>query len=480
MQGQMHMGMERRYRFGAAAAIALLLAVVVQTVSYAVPAGPPKVNPYETTPGVKCGPGSMPEETQGRVPAKDHESGRAKKGYTCNAEQVAHFGETGGYRVHRYVDKKGHECAFYDSNLLFPLNTGIYAQGASGVYVLDMKNPSKPKHTATLRTPAMQSPHESLSFNQKRGLLAGVMGYPTFQPGFLDIYDVKKDCRSPEFLSSTPFGVLGHEGEMSPDGKTYWASSPFGPFITAIDISDPGVPTTITTTRNWNIHGLNIGNDGTRFYGADTGSEGSGSQTDGSSGLTILDVSDVQKRKPNPEIRFVSHLTWKTVSIPQTAIPVTIKGHKYLVEVDEFGSEYAVGAARVINIDNEKKPFVVSNLRLEVNNPKSQMGPAGDDPGASSGLQGYDGHYCAVPKRHEPGIVACSFIVSGLRVFDISDPYHPKEIAYFNQPPEPNASGPRGSYAMSGPAFNEKRREIWYSDGNSGFYNVRITNGVWP
>jgi hypothetical protein len=33
---------------------------------------------------------------------------------------------------------------------------------------------------------------------------------------------------------------------------------------------------------------------------------------------------------------------------------------------------------------------------------------------------------------------------------------------------------------MSAPAFVPERGEIWYADGNSGFYNVRITNGMWP
>ncbi len=460
-------------------AIVVLVAVSIPLGAHA-RSGAFKLDPYKLTPGVPCGPGARPEETQGRVPRKDHESGRAQKGYFCNAKQIGHFGNTGGYRVHRYIDKKGHECAFFDSTLLYPLNLVQNTQHLPGVIVLDMSNPRKPKKTANLLTPAMQSPHESFSFNKRRGLLAASMGYPTFQPGFLDLYSVKEDCRNPTLLSSTPFAIIGHEGELAPDGKTYYSSSPFGPFITAIDISNPRLPLTITTVRNWNIHGLNISNDGTRFYGADTGSEGSESHTEGTSGLTILDVSDVQKRKPNPEIRFVSHLTWKTVSIPQTNIPVTIDGHKYLVEVDEFGSDYAVGAARIINIDNDKEPFVVSNLRLEVNNPDAQKGPQMNDPGASSGLQGYDAHYCAVPHRYEPGIVACSFIVSGLRVFDIRDPYHPREIAYFNTPPDPLPSGPRGSYAMSGPTFSEKRGEIWYSDGSSGFYNVQITNGVWP
>jgi hypothetical protein len=32
---------------------------------------------------------------------------------------------------------------------------------------------------------------------------------------------------------------------------------------------------------------------------------------------------------------------------------------------------------------------------------------------------------------------------------------------------------------MSSPSFVPERGEIWYSDGNSGFYDVRLTNGVW-
>ena len=30
------------------------------------------------------------------------------------------------------------------------------------------------------------------------------------------------------------------------------------------------------------------------------------------------------------------------------------------------------------------------------------------------------------------------------------------------------------------PAFVPERAEIWFTDGNSGFYNIHVTNGVWP
>src|SRR5439155_22551397 len=108
--------------------------------------------------------------------------------------------------------------------------------------------------------------------------------------------------------------------------------------------------------------------------------------------------------------------TWSEPRPAQSAARVTEHGHGYLLEPDEFGSGDHVGAARIIDIQDEKHPFVVSNLRLEVNKGGQTPDPSGGQP-----FQGYRGHYCSLPSRIDPNIVACSFIMSGLRVFDISD-----------------------------------------------------------
>src|SRR5205085_11468527 len=149
---------------------------------------------------------------------------------------------------------------------------------------------------------------------------------------------------------------------------------------------------------------------------------------------------------------------------------------------DEFASGDNVGAARIIDIANPKRPRVVLNMRLAVDSAAARHGDQQNDPGAQNGLQGYAAHYCGVPSRVDPGVVACSFILSGLRLFDIRDPLHPKELAYFNRPStSPGVSGgPGGAYAMAQPAFDVAHGEIWYADGNSGFYAVKITHGVWP
>jgi hypothetical protein len=228
---------------------------------------------------------------------------------------------------------------------------------------------------------------------------------------------------------------------------------------------------------------MSVSDDGTRGYFA------------AADGLIIVDLSEVQARKPNPQIREISRLVWKSITIPQVAIPVTIKGRPYVVEIDEYssgedgdgvaGNGPRVGAARIIDISDETKPFVVSNIRLDVHQ-KEHRAALADDYGARNPTQGYAGHYCNVPQRVDPGIMACSMILSGLRVFDIRDPEHPKEIAYHVAPPshvsETGATfiDERANWAMSQPAFAPERGEIWYSDGTSGFYALKVDEDVWP
>src|SRR5439155_12139431 len=126
--------------------------------------------------------------------------------------------------------------------------------------------------------------------------------------------------------------------------------------LTAVDVSRPRLPVVLWTSTAYTPHGLNISADGNTLYFGDLAPD---------RGLTVLDVSQIQARKLDPKVRKISHLTWNTVSLPQTDIPVTIGGHPYLVEVDEFTHDTIqnfftrasfsrpddfVGAARIIDI----------------------------------------------------------------------------------------------------------------------------------
>ncbi len=455
------------------------LAALGQGLGQSVPRAPTQKNaepPLQATPLGACGPGSNPEPgIDGRVP-----SGTGANGLWCNMVEVAHQGTSGGFKVFRYVDTEGHVCAFYDTALLFPTNA-INPGGASlGVAVLDMSDPAHPVQTATLTQLPMMTPHESLNLNVARGLLAAVNGNPATEPGLFSIYDVHKDCRHPVLDNTSLVARFGHESGFSLDGKTFYATSTALPSVTAIDVSDPTHPHAIWQGDEV-IHGMQLSDDGTRAYAADpTGGD-----------MAILDTSQIQNRVANPQVREISRLTWTSASIPQNAIPFTENGHPYVLEFDEYtqgtinpaGDRDAVGAGRIIDIANEAHPVVVADLRLAIDQEAAHKaaGAAGD-PGTQSPAQGYAAHYCNIPTRVNPKLIACSFIASGLRVFDISDLLHPKEVGYFVAPTTPNTeTGYNGSdYAMSMPAFDTARHEIWYSDGGTGFYVVQLVNGKWP
>lgn len=143
------------------------------------------------------------------------------------------------------------------------------------------------------------------------------------------------------------------------------------------------------------------------------------------------------------------------------ASPVTIEDGSHFVSLNQ----------------NEKEPFVVSNMRLAVN-----KGDQTEDPGDDQPFQGYQAHYCSLPSRIDPYIVACSFIMSGLRVFDIRDVAHPREIAYFNKPLMPGEHPiyptKAGAFAMSAPAYDGATGDIWYTDGHTGLYLVRLSDAA--
>lgn len=474
---------------------AAVVAVLLVACSSSEPPLKKAVAGAKATPRAVCGPGSRPEPgLQGRVSREDHDSGRAAEGYTCNMEVVGSYvvetdtGNIGGFKVERYTDLAGHDCAYYDTTLVYPTNL---FSGEAGVNVLDMSDSANPRFTTRLTTPAMLSPHESLVLNKDRGLLVAVMGNPALFAGVVDVYDISQDCRYPKLQSVTPMGILGHESGFSPDGRTFYAASPGSYTVTAIDLTDPTVPKPITVLP-YSSHGLSISDDGNRMYIAGIGLSGSvrafggpGSLPDPGPdrALVVLDISEIQARVPNPQVREISRLTWSPMSIPQNAIPFTRNGRSYLVEIDEYAREGEVGAARIIDISDEANPVVVSDLRLEVHNPEN-FDAIATDPGADGVGQGYAGHYCNVPTRVNPTIVACSMIVSGLRVFDIRDVKNPKEIAYFNAPVQSRANPfppyiEASNFAMSSPSFVPERKEIWYTDANNGFFALRVTNGAW-
>ena len=198
----------------------------------------PDAPPVTAVPRAQCDASSKPEPgVQGRVPA-----GSATNGLWCNVTLLSHQGTSGGFKTLRYVDAAGHECAYYDTALLFPLNALNLNSNGLGVVVLDMADPTHPQQTDLLTEVPMLSPHESLNLNPQRGLLAAVSGNPATAPGLVSLYSLKNDCRHPQLQFTKLLARFGHESGFSMDGKTFYATGTAVQSITAIDVSDTKDP----------------------------------------------------------------------------------------------------------------------------------------------------------------------------------------------------------------------------------------------
>jgi hypothetical protein len=255
---------------------------------------------------------------------------------------------------------------------------------------------------------------------------------------------------------------------------------------------------------------MSISDDGNRGYFVSLGFTPSADLTDPSkpatNGLLIYDLSQIQARVANPQVRLISQLLWKDGSVAQHTIPINIGGKPYVVFVDEGGSGlggFSIAAtqaacdaglppfplARIIDISDETKPSIVSRLALEIHSPKSCPLVIPD----LVGLTGftYGSHYCSVDNKQNATTLACGYFNAGIRVFDIRDPVHPKEIAYYNPAgvtsPSPGsnhgaAQGSNGKpdWCSAQVHLDAANAMLWTTCQDNGVLVLKFTNGAWP
>src|SRR3546814_6285607 len=111
-----------------------------------------------------------------------------------------------------------------------------------------------------------------------------------------------------------PANVLGHEGDFSPDGMTYWATGLALGAITAIDVSDPTQPRIVYTgIAGFPVnHGVEFSADGRRMYLA----------TIFPGGVIAYDISDIQDRVPSPRIHELGRVSWNPTSAGQPPLQI--------------------------------------------------------------------------------------------------------------------------------------------------------------
>lgn len=483
-----------------------------------------------------CGPKDRVESgLQGQTTLAERFASGTPRAFNCNLELAGQYvGEGAG--VGFAITER---CA-YVPQWLIPLPFTSTLKNP-GLMVIDAQDPANAKVAKYLRTPAMIHPNESPMIHYGRNLLISQHFDETNSYGkTTDIYDIS-DCLNPvlKFSGIIP-GFIFHTGDFSPDGTILWGSTgpnlrskfpDVGDSITALDLTDPTKPKVLAQWRTDDaklvrFHGLSVSDDGKTAYftiGEHTYSLVNGKVTPAPyQGIGILDVSEVQDRKPDPQIRMVGKpLFWDDVVHNQYLQPVTIKGRKYLYdnridgvitsdakvhtgfsyhhprvspeETCKYGKP-GWGYITFIDIDNPEKPAIAGSLKLEVHEPKNCLATAHDPVFG----HGYSPLYCEPDNYQDAKKMVCGFAEGGVRVFDVRDVKKPREIAYYKPPAvgnAPRAASPYQTFrdvpgitsratkfhtadGVVYPAFAKGGKEIWFTSFDNGFQVLRFSEAL--
>jgi LVIVD repeat len=402
---------------------------------------------------------------QGETTMQERFSGDSERAYNCNLELVGQEPEAtfdGAYSQ----DGPAYfgNCAYYGTDNVTSLQKNL------GLRVIDASDVEHPKVAMFLTdSAAARAPHETVATSDPTHLLAvGQSNGPDFA-----VYDVS-DCSHPILKGDIQLtGAQGHMGAFAPDGRTYYETQSFrgvGGFLYIVDVSNPSNPKELPPWQylgDGRPHSLKINPqgfypgapEGTRMYAGQPGEFGepSNNSSFGPDGLVVEDVSDYQNRLPYPQIRIISKLFWDDQGQSESMLPIKINGHRYIVTTNEAGGAGGVtgwagacargaspfGYPQIIDLTDEANPKIVARLRLEIDLPancsallaETPPDPPGTAPGtnlpAISGTTNYSEERCVFDNATDARVMACSFQNGGLRVFDIHDPLHAREIAYW-------------------------------------------------
>lgn len=493
-------------RFGFAIVVALLMSAVTAVASRMSEADGPQ-SPASVVPRAECQPGDKPDtQLQGQIPIADRVSGRAEEGYFCNLRVVG--------------THEGRAFASFDSYkhcLYMPDETWATGAGQSGhaglgigkgIRVLDMSDSEHPRQTALLTSPMAKAPDESMTVNDRRGLL--VMN--STGDSQIDVYSLKDDCEQPRLIGTFDMApAAGHAGWFSPDGNIYWMTNnvvprPDNTQIFPIDLTDPAKPKLMA---RWKTASTTFGHNG---WTSDDGKTAYACQA---GALNAEDNRILAFKAPTPgqpagtaEQHLISSFRLEG-AICQDAKAVSYDGRPFLIANSEYtigrtlqkgpspcglhpGNLTNFGVPEIFDITDVGKPKVVRHLMLEIDDPANCRQTMFDgDPTTDSQYPGevYDTHFCRPDRLHDPTILACDRFYSGLEVYDIRDPYNPKELAYYRpgtlgeqatQHPEWGANPRSLEDCTAPPVVRAARGEIWLGCYFGGLRVVKFPKSVYP
>jgi hypothetical protein len=335
-----------------------------------------------------------------------------------------------------HIDCAGGGQVWVDGNELY---VG-HMQAPTGTTIVDISDPKNPKTLARIDVPEGWHSHKVRTSN---GIMIvnheaiGKGGPPDYRGG-LAIYDVSRPSQ-PKFITKWETQGAGvHRYDF--DGRYAYVSATkegyVGNIVVILDLKDPAMPTEVS---HWWIPGQWKAG-GEEYPWADFTEPRchhplrAGNRLNVSywhHGMYILDISDLSKPKMISGHRrspAFPHPTHTCLSVP-----TPLKGRKVMVVADEDVAALGPSApafAWMFDVTNEKLPTPIATINVEgVDKDGSKQPP----------MTG-----CHQPSERFSGtIIPFAWFAQGLRLFDIADPFAPREVGHYL--PDPPKGADRAS-----------------------------------
>jgi len=355
---------------------------------------------------------------------------------------------------------------------------------------IDNPAPNVPSRARTSAAPS--NPWEALQTNAARRLI--MVGTNSELATYQAVYN----CKYPSRRSIADLGTFMLHGlRIAPDGLTAYlgdanADGVAGaPVFAALDLTNLRKPEVLTTFSAAELgaaglHGIELSADGKRAYVTYATAPALGTGLMGlftrATGLMILDVSEVQARAAGAQVRMIAQLEWDGAA--HAVRRAQVGGRDYLLVTDSVPLLGACpwGWGRVIDITDETAPAQVVEIALAVNDPANCNAIAPD-------AAIYSSESVSVDDPDDTRLAFFGWHASGLRVFDLADPAHPVEVAYYNPPPNPDtvhrsAQTPTGGFTLdavpSSVRYRPETGDVWFASVAGGLHVVEFTQSMGP
>lgn len=250
-----------------------------------------------------------------------------------------------------------------------------------------------------------------------------------------------------------------------------------GNIYVILDVSDPANPVEV---GNWHLPEQETGQETGRFVSFHGPAYVEGDRAYlgyGAAGLVILDIADLTEPKLVSRLEFgpaLSSMIAMHTAIPLPERELVVVNTEAIAELQQEPYNFA----GIVDVADETEPRLISMLPVPAPGPDAEYRNFSRRGGR---FGPHNQHHPQSPDLfHSADLVIMTWFNAGLRVFDIRDPYLPREVAWYlpEDPVERRGLLPKTALVtQSEDVLADARGNIFFTDKNWGLHAVRLASG---